>query len=105
MKNMIHRPDTVASAPSGLPVAVDTMDAIQAPSAANSVVDTTLPPKMAQKARHRLPGHLDTESALPGPGVGHPGPDERRPDGARRLHGQPGARRAARVRSARPAVR
>jgi hypothetical protein len=54
MKNMIHRPDTVASAPSGLLVAVDTMEAIQAPSPANSVVDTTLPPKMAQKVRWKL---------------------------------------------------
>ena len=54
MKNMIHRPDTVASAPSGLPMAVGTMEAIHAPSAANSVVDTTLPPKMAQKVRWKL---------------------------------------------------
>jgi len=44
----------VASAPSGLLVAVDTMEAIQAPSPANSVVDTTLPPKMAQKVRLKL---------------------------------------------------
>jgi len=35
-------------------VAVDTMEAIQAPSPANSVVDTTLPPKMAQKVRWKL---------------------------------------------------
>ena len=43
MKNMIHSPDTLASASSGLPVAVGTSVAIQAPSPANSVVDMTFP--------------------------------------------------------------
>ena len=54
MKNMIHSPDTLASASSGLPVAVGTSVAIQAPSPANSVVDMTFPPKMAQNVRRKL---------------------------------------------------